>query len=283
MGQKMGHYKKGEDRESVDRPGPRNARIRRGTNPPPHTKNKGRKSSGGKVISLSNQRRAGVNSGATRVPSAPSIPGEARPTLGHRRLWMVAAVFAVTVLLLGGRAVHISLTEDESYRAFADEQAGGTTPVAAPTRGSIMSADGRELATSLEVASVIATPYQIEDPGATARELHAVLSKETDMTEKEMKASLLRRGADGQLSGYSVVAAGVEPETAAKVQALGIEGITTVPDTMRVYPDGSLASQLLGHQGDYGEPFGGVEASYDDTLKRGRDVGLTVDSAVQQE
>jgi cell division protein FtsI (penicillin-binding protein 3) len=196
---------------------------------------------------------------------------------------MVAAVFAVTGLLLGGRAVHISLTEDENYRAFADEQAGGTTPVTAPTRGSIMSADGRELATSLEVASVIATPYQIEDPGATARELHAVLSKETDTTEKEIRGSLLRRGADGQLSGYSVLATGVKPETAAKVQALGIEGITTAPDSMRVYPDGSLASQLLGYQGDYGEPFGGVEASYDDTLKRGRNVDLTVDSAVQQE
>jgi cell division protein FtsI (penicillin-binding protein 3) len=196
---------------------------------------------------------------------------------------MVAAVFVVTVLLLGGRAVHISLTEDENYRAFAEEQAGGATPVAAPTRGSIVSADGRELATSLEVAHVIATPYQVEDPGATASELHAVLSKETDTTEKEIRTSLLRRDADGQLTGYSVVATGVEPETAAKVQALGIEGITTVPDTMRVYPDGSLASQLLGHQGDYGQPFGGVEASYDDTLKRGRDVDLTVDSAVQQE
>jgi cell division protein FtsI (penicillin-binding protein 3) len=196
---------------------------------------------------------------------------------------MVAAVFAVTGLLLGGRAVHISLTEDESYRVFANEQAGGATPVFAPTRGSIVSADRRELATSLEVARVIATPYQIEDPRATARELHAVLSKETDSTEKEIRASLSRRGADGQLSGYSVVTTGVEPETAAKVQALGIEGITTAPDTMRVYPDGSLASQLLGHQGDYGMPFGGVEASYDDTLKRGRDVDLTVDSAVQQE
>ena len=196
---------------------------------------------------------------------------------------MVAAVFAVTGLLLVGRAVHISLTEDENYRAFADEQAGGTTPVAAPTRGSIVSADGRELATSLEVARVIATPYQIEDPGATASKLHALLSKETDATQKEIRASLLRRDADGQLIGYSVVASGVEPATAAKVQALGIEGITTAPDTLRVYPDGPLASQLLGHQGAYGQPFGGVEASYDDTLKRGRDVDLTVDSAVQQE
>jgi cell division protein FtsI (penicillin-binding protein 3) len=271
----MGHHRKGEDRGSVDRPGPRNARIRRGKKTPPHTRNKGRKSSGGKVIPL-----RGAKPGAHRTSS---IGPEDRTTVGHRRLWMVAAVFAVTGLLLVGRAVHISLTEDENYRAFADEQAGGTTPVAAPTRGSIVSADGRELATSLEVARVIATPYQIEDPGATASKLHALLSKETDATQKEIRASLIRRDADGQLIGYSVVASGVEPATAAKVQALGIEGITTAPDTLRVYPDGPLASQLLGHQGDYGQPFGGVEASYDDTLKRGRDVDLTVDSAVQQE
>jgi cell division protein FtsI (penicillin-binding protein 3) len=280
----MGHRRKGEDRGSVDRPGFRNARDRRGKKTPPRTRNKGRKSSSGKVIPLRGQRRAGgANDATTRARRASSIEPEAKTPVGHRRLWMVAAMFAVTGLLLGGRAVHISLTEDENYRAFADEQVGGTTQVAAPTRGSIVSADGRELATSLEVARVIAAPYQIEDPGAMASELHTVLSKETDMAEKEIRASLLRRGADGQLSGYSVVATGVEPETAAKVQALGLEGITTTPDTMRVYPDGSLASQLLGHQGDYGEPFGGVEASYDDTLKRGRDVDLTVDSAVQQE
>src|SRR5215211_8560031 len=280
MERTMGRHGKGEDRGSVDRPGPRNARIRRGTNPPPRTRKKGRKSSGGKVIPLSRQRRTG---GATRTPRAASTGGQAKRTVGHRRLWMVAAVFAVTGLLLGGRAVHISLTEDESYRVFANEQAGVATPVMAPTRGSIVSADGRELATSLEVARIIATPYQIEDPQGTARELDAVLGKETDATEKEIKASLLRRDAGGQLSGYSVVAEGIKPETAAKVQAKGIAGITTAPDTTRVYPDGTIASQLLGHQGDYGEPFGGVEASYDDTLKRGKDVDLTVDSAVQQE
>src|ERR687898_281575 len=284
MGKTMGHHRKGEDRGSVDRPGPRNAKIRRGKKTPSRTKNKGRKSSGGKVIPLRGQGRSGgAKRGATGARRASSTGPEARTTVGRRRLWMVAAVFVVTVLLLGGRAVHISLTEDENYRAFAEEQAGGATPVAAPTRGSIVSADGRELATSLEVARVIATPYQIEDPRATARELHAVLSKETDSTQKEIRVSLSRRDADGRLSGYSVVATGVGPETAAKVQGRGIEGITPAPDTIRVYPDGSLASQLLGHQGDYGEPFGGVEASYDDKLKSGRDVDLTVDSAVQQE
>src|SRR5918912_4627668 len=128
-------------------------------------------------------------------------------TMGHhRKLWMVAAVFVVTVLLLGGRAVHISLTEDENYRAFADEQAGGTTPVAAPTRGSIVSADGRELATSLEVARVIATPHQVVDPVATAEKLKDIMGPETNRSAGQIKASLTKRDADGRLMGYSVVA-----------------------------------------------------------------------------
>ncbi|HET7271517.1 MAG TPA: penicillin-binding transpeptidase domain-containing protein, partial [Rubrobacter sp.] len=216
------------------------------------------------------------------MPRVSSTGGEAR-AVGHRRLWMVAVLFVVTGLLLGGRAVHISLTEDESYQAFADEQGGGGTLTSAPTRGSIVSADGRELATSLEVARVVATPYQIEDPHATAMQLADVLGPESDRSLEEIQTSLTKRDADGNLMGYSVVATGVKPETAARVQALGIEGITTAPDTVRVYPDGSLASQLIGHQGDYGEAFGGVEARYDDKLKSGEDVKLTIDTAVQQE
>src|SRR5215207_1349 len=276
MGIKMGHQKEGDDRGSVDRPEPRSANVRRGTKSPPRTKQRGRRSTGGNVIPLSRH-------GARTKPRPSSTSGETKTTVGHRRLWMVAAVFVVTGLLLGGRAVHISLTEDESYQAFADEQSGGGTLSAAPTRGNIVSADGRELATSLEVARVIATPYQIADPHTTARKLTAVLGPETDRSLEEIQASLTRRDAGGQLAGYSVLATGLRPETAARVQALGIEGITTAPDTVRVYPDGSLASQLIGHQGDYGEVFGGVEARYDDRLKSGEDVTLTLDTAVQQE
>jgi cell division protein FtsI/penicillin-binding protein 2 len=87
---------------------------------------------------------------------------------------MVAVAFAVVGLLLGARAVQMIVADDERYQAFAAEQ--GTVwpaPVAGQVRGSIISADGRELATSLEAARVVATPYQIEEPAdgrAGARE-----------------------------------------------------------------------------------------------------------------
>ncbi|HEX7170698.1 MAG TPA: hypothetical protein VF206_07665, partial [Rubrobacter sp.] len=142
--------------------------------------------------------------------------GKAR-TVGHKRLWTVAAVFIMSGLLLGGRAVHISLTEDEDYRAFAAEQSWDVAQSVPPTRGSIISADGRDLATSLEVARVIATPYQIEDPRRTARELRAVIGPEMNRSVGEIRASLTQRDSQGQLTGYSVVATGIKPETAARV------------------------------------------------------------------
>ncbi len=279
MGYTMGHNKKGGISGNVDRPGRRNAKRGRGKVAPPRTKNRDRSTPRGNVIPLAGKRRSGAGKRGPRVSRA---TGGTR-TVGHKRLWTVAAVFVVSGLLLGARAVHISLTEDEAYRAFAAEQSWEGTQAAPPTRGSIVSADGRELATSLEVARVIATPYQIGDPGATARELEAVIGPETGRSEREIEAALRKRDAKDQLTGYSVVATSIKPETAARVQAMGLEGITTAPDTERIYPNGTLASHLVGHANDYGEAFGGVEARFDEQLKSGEDVKLTVDSAVQQE
>jgi cell division protein FtsI (penicillin-binding protein 3) len=196
---------------------------------------------------------------------------------------MVAVAFAVIGLLLGGRAVQMIVSDGERYQAFAAEQAVGEVPVAAQARGSIVSADGRELATSLEAARIVATPYQVEEPTNAARALAGVIGPETGQSEVEIEALLTKRGADNRPGGYSVVASGIEPETAEKVEELGIAGVAVMPDPVRVYPERSLASQLTGYLGDFGQAFGGVEARYDEVLKNGKDVTLTLDTAVQQE
>ena len=77
-----------------------------------------------------------------------------------------------------------------------------------------------------------------------------MIGSETNRSVEEIRAALTQRDSNGQLTGYSVVATGIKPETAARVQGKGLVGITTAPDTERVYPNGSLASQLVGHAGD---------------------------------
>ena len=243
----------------------------------------GRRSSGGQVIHLHGGRQDARRRVASRTVEGSST-GNAAWTVGRRRLRMVVVAFVVVGLLLSVRAVQMIVADGDRYQAFAAErEAGWSAPVAEQARGSIVSADGRELATSLEAARIIASPYQIQEPAKVARTLAGVIGAETDQSVAEIEASLTQRGTDSRLSGYSVIASGVKPETAEKVGRLGIEGISVVPDTVRVYPERYLASQLMGYLGDYGDAFGGVEARYDETLHRGQDVALTLDTAVQQE
>jgi cell division protein FtsI (penicillin-binding protein 3) len=284
----MGEKRKEGSRGSVNRGVARGGKISRGTRE--SSRPRGRaggskaasrsRSTGAQVIHLHQQRRAPRN--VPETTSSGSSTSNAALTVGRSRLRMVAVVFALVGLLLGGRAVQMIVSDGERYQAFAAEQGVSEVSAATQVRGSIVSADGRELATSLEAAQIVATPYQVEEPTNAARELARLIGPETGQSAAEIEALLTTRGANNKPSGYSVVASGIEPETAEKVEELAIAGVVVTPDPVRVYPEKSLASQLTGHLGDYGEAFGGVEARYDEILKSGKDVSLTLDTAVQQ-
>ena len=206
---------------------------------------------------------------------------------GRLRLILGVVVVVCVSLSLEGRAVQLSVVKDDRYQAFtteayaAEERSGAATSSERTGRGSIVSADGRYLAMSLDTAKVIATPYQVEEPEEAAEALSKVLGEDAG-TATEIEAKLVEKNDEDGPSGYSVVAEDVEPETAREVKKLGLSGISTAPDERRVYPSGALASQLVGYLGT-DKAYGGVEARYDDLLESGKEVRLTLDTAVQQE
>ncbi|HEX2098961.1 MAG TPA: penicillin-binding protein 2 [Rubrobacteraceae bacterium] len=187
-------------------------------------------------------------------------------------------VVVVVCISLGARAAQLSVENDSRYQAFATERRVEEVAEKPPGRGSIMSSDGQRLATSLEAARVVATPYQVKDPKATA----GILSRVLGLEAGEIEAKLVEKNDQGKPAGYSIVAEEVEPEKAREVRKLGLPGVALEPAAVRVYPTGSLASQLLGHLGK-DKAYGGVEARYDDLLKGGQEVNLTLNTAVQQE
>lgn len=269
-----------EEGGSTDRARGRGANARAAT--PKNSPRRTRKRTGPRVVSISEHRVARTRgNGPRRRARGPDE--SVGPAVGYGRLRIVAAVFLVIGLLLGGRAVHIGISDGDRYGAYASELGVERVATTGSTRGSIVSADGRELAKSLETARIVATPYLIEDPGSAARELEGVLGPAVGLEEDEILASISTQDASGEPSGYSEIASDVPPEAAGKVEDLGLAGIATSPDTSRVYPEGTLASQLTGYQGEFGDTFGGVEARRDQTLGAGEDVHLTVDTAVQQE
>jgi cell division protein FtsI (penicillin-binding protein 3) len=221
-----------------------------------------------------------------RQPKHSKMLGRRKSGSGRFRL-IVAAVVVVCVLLsLEGRAVQLSVAKDDRYQAltteaYANERHDSATPGETVGRGPIVSADGRYLAVSLDTAKVIATPYQVKEPREAAEALAGVLGEDAGTTS-EIEEKLTAKNDEDGLSGYSVVAEDVEPEKAREVKKLGLPGISTAPDEKRVYPNGSLASQLVGYLGT-DAAYGGVEARYDDLLKSGEEVRLTLDTAVQRE
>jgi cell division protein FtsI (penicillin-binding protein 3) len=221
-----------------------------------------------------------------RQPKHSKMLGRRKSGSGRFRL-IVAAVVVVCVLLsLEGRAVQLSVAKDDRYQAltteaYANERHDSPTPGETVERGPIVSADGRYLAVSLDTAKVIATPYQVKEPREAAEALAGVLGEDAGTTS-EIEEKLTAKNDEDGLSGYSVVAEDVEPEKAREVKKLGLPGISTAPDEKRVYPNGSLASQLMGYLGT-DAAYGGVEARYDDLLKSGEEVRLTLDTAVQRE
>ena len=214
-------------------------------------------------------------SGGTRRPLTSGGRGVA---VGHGRVRLAMGVVAVVCLSLGGRAVQLSVPSEEGAGLFTAEHRRVSAVEDRAERGDIFSADGRQLATSLAASKVIATPYQVEDPRAAAEALAGVLGSEV----AEVEETLTKKDAGGALSGYSVVASGVEPEKARGIQDLALAGISVAPDAERVYPNDALASQTLGHLGA-DMAYGGVEASHEEALKSGEDVKLTLDTAVQGE
>jgi cell division protein FtsI (penicillin-binding protein 3) len=124
-------------------------------------------------------------------------------------------------------------------------------------RGRILDRNGKVLAASEDAADVIATPYQVKNPAQAAMDLHEVLG----MPTTDLLEPLQDRG-----SGFAYLARKVGADEAARVEKLNIAGISTVPTSRRFYPQGELASQVIGAVGSENQGLTGLEEAQNEVL-----------------
>ena len=67
-------------------------------------------------------------------------------------------------------------------------------------------------------------------------------------------------------SGFEYLARKVDADTAARIKKLNIAGISTVPTSRRLYPQGELAAQVIGAVGTENQGLTGLEQSENDVL-----------------
>ncbi len=168
--------------------------------------------------------------------------------VGRWRVFSLIVGMAAFMAFLTARLVVIQV----AHKSFLDQYEASfqvkhmTVPAA---RGEIIDRNGTVLAMDVPRDRVIAAPRYIHHPGREARILAKYLP---------FKASVLR-GVLANKSWYAVLDNSVSPEIAGKISHLNLTGIATVPVTGRKYPNGTLASQVLGMVGAHDQGLAGVE------------------------
>jgi cell division protein FtsI (penicillin-binding protein 3) len=175
----------------------------------------------------------------------------------------IGLLFAVMLALLGlatVRAAYLfAFKGGELKQRASTQQVEDTTLLA--ERGKIVDRHGRDLAVSESAATVFATPYLVKDPVRASRRLAPLLGEPA-----EKIATVL---ADYR-RGFAYLARKAPARVGARVKRMKIEGIGVLDDERRYYPEGRLASQVLGTVGIDNIGLSGLELALDKTL-RGED------------
>lgn len=184
------------------------------------------------------------------------MTAERRNLLSNRRIGLLFLLF---VLLLGAaatRAAWIGTVQagDLSERAATQQVEDLEVPA---RRGTITDRNGLELAVSEDAVTVFANPFLIDDPVRVAARLAPLL----DQPEAELAKTLAQRD-----TGFTYLARKLAPRPGARVAQLGIEGIDTVVEPKRSYPQGPLAGQLMGTVGVDNYGLSGIEQQYEEQL-----------------
>jgi len=169
----------------------------------------------------------------------------------ERRVGLLFGCFLLLFTIAISRAAWIQGIQGSGLSADAQSQHIQTVTIPGQ-RGRILDRKGRELAVSEDAADVVATPYQVKDPSRTAHRLSPLLGVP--------EAQILRALAD-RSSGFAYLARQVDLATANKIHSLDITGISTVPSSRRVYPEGKLAAQVIGTVGTDNQGLTGLEAA----------------------
>lgn len=219
------------------------------------------------------------------------------------RLWY--ALMVVVVIAFGVRLFYVQIIKYDHYKnaALSDQLKEYEIPA---NRGLVKAYDGSQvlpIVLNQQLYTVYADPTFIKDADMVAAKIAVILGGKAEDYAALMKTKDTR---------YVVLAKKVSPDKQKKLVALKYPGLGTVEQSYRTYPQGSLASQLLGFVDDNGDGKYGIEqalnrelkgqagklkaitdasgvplaASKDNTdvePKKGDDVVLTIDLAMQQQ
>lgn len=193
-----------------------------------------------------------------RPRSAASI--KARPDTSHRRVLVVASVLVFWMFAITARVVYLQTLEHEWLRERARVQQQDALETS-PLRGLVLDREGRELARSVDTQSFFVVPGEINDVAGTSAQLASLVGTDARALEER-----LREAKEGNRK-FIWIARKLEEDQAERINALKLEGVYSLKEPKRRYPNGSLAAHVLGFVGLDEVGLAGVEQFYDERVR----------------
>lgn len=206
--------------------------------------------------SVRSRRRENSSVPTTYAPGPSASPTREIETSPHRLSILLIVVLAFSILVFG-RLVWVQVID-----AYAIEHAEGSqrtvTIDVEPRRGTIYDRNGVVLATTVDAYNLFCHPHKVAPSDVSA--LVTELAKACGGDPQEYREKI------EQDTNFVYLAKGVDEDQMKAVKDLGVEGFDYEKTSKRIYPCGSIASQLIGVVNNEGQPVSGLELYYNDIL-----------------
>lgn len=185
---------------------------------------------------------------------------DARPDHLTWRHWVVALLVIGVLGLIVVRLYNLQIVDHTLYLEQATRTRFGDAEVPAP-RGVITDATGYPLAASVDTWDIYIDRFLWRDPA------QAALSAIALGNFLQLDPNVLMANGTAADSGDILVRRDISYEEGRALRGLDLWGVRTLASSVRSYPEGDLARQIVGHVGIDGVGLWGVEADYDHLLR----------------
>ncbi|NOY68473.1 MAG: penicillin-binding protein 2 [Deltaproteobacteria bacterium] len=182
--------------------------------------------------------------------------GKKRVLKRSRRIIFMGILFSICFFIIALKAFYLQTLQEDvlSRRALKEYRRAGRSMA---KRGAIYDAKMRELAVSTGVVAIGAHPKQIVKPKMTA----ALIAKTLKVSNSKIMGKMLSH------KSFVWITRDASPDRAAVLKKAVADGLEFYPSYTRIYPNKTLAAQVIGITGLNEKALEGLEFYYDDYLK----------------
>lgn len=193
-------------------------------------------------------------------------------TFTRKKIFVVALLIILALLLLIGRLGYLMIARSEYYLAKAEALHDRERSIKAK-RGIIYDRNGVELAGNKPVCSISVIHSQVTDEDKVVDALCSILELEEASVRKKVQANTIREK----------IKSNVDKEVADRLRELHLDGVMIDEDYKRYYLYNTLASKVLGFTGSDNQGIVGLEVAYESVLAGTPGSILTLTDANGQE